>query len=229
MTLSVKAHGFKPIRKQRDKNINLRAIKTKIVMRSFVRGSRMRIRIKRHASPSYRIFRTQLQKEVYFVIVIPYILLLVLYSVLQCSCILPTQKPIRQGEIKIDRYTGERENRKIRTNRKRESMKISLFRHGALTQLSLLLLLFLAGCVRRSLGDEENCVNPVEFVRFAYTTECSNDNYGDMCSDTGGQYDLQSSCICQNDGNDVVNLNAPTYYTCTTNGCDGSGPGQCVQ
>ena len=172
----------------------------------------MRIRIKRHASPSYRICRTQLQKEVYFVIVIPYILLS--YSLLQCSRILPTQKPIRQGEIKIDRYTGERENRKTRTNRERESMKCSLFRHGALTQLSQLLLLFLAGCVRRSLGGD--CEYSIDIkgygtVDFAYVTECNDDNYNDMCSDTYEAGSDMSSCLCNN----VFNNDLPTYYVCT--------------
>lgn len=99
-------------------------------------------------------------------------------------------------------------------------MKCSLFRHGALTQLSQLLLLFLAGCVRRSLGDEENCVNPIDVeylgaMNFAYVTECNYDNYNDMCSDTdtSGDGSVMVSCLCNN----IFNNGWPTYYVCTSN------------
>ena len=125
----------------------------------------------------------------------------------------------------------------------RESMKIPLFRHGALTQLSLLLLLFLAGCVRRSLGDEENCKYTVEItssdgastsVTYAYVTECNSNNYrDDMCS---GNKNMEGedmpSCLCNN----VLNNGLPTYYVCTsdcgtwTNGVKSKDvDGQCVQ
>ena len=135
-------------------------------------------------------------------------------------------------------------------------MKIPLFRHGALTQLSLLLLLFLSGCVRRSLGDD--CKSSIGGVDFAYVAECNDNNYDKMCNGTPKKGEKKYSCLCNPLGlADGDPLGLPegdplglpdgdpegdplgepdktyTYYVCTSN-CDESTKskkvdGQCVQ